>query len=74
MYAYAADKMTVLAPGQTTGTLFDTVKFINIIEEQLDGQDLDILIETMGIQTADLGTENPEEIYNIILNQQDVPQ
>ena len=74
VYAYAADKMTVLAPGQTTATLFDTVKFINIIEEQLDGQDLDILIETMGIQTADLGTENPEEIYNIILNQQDVPQ
>ena len=74
VYAYAADKMTVLAPGQTTATLFDTVKFINIIEEQLDGQDLDILIDTMGIQTADLGTENPEEIYNIILNQQDVPQ
>ena len=74
VYAYAADKMTVLAPGQTTATLFDTVKFINIIEEQLDGQDLDILIDTMGIQTADLGTENPEEIYNIILNQQDAPQ
>ena len=50
------------------------VKFINIIEEQLDGQDLDILIDTMGIQTADLGTENPEEIYNIILNQQNAPQ
>lgn len=74
VYAYAGDKMTVLSPGQTTGTLFDTVKFINIIEEQLDGQDLDIIIDTMGIQTADLGTENPNEIYNIILNQQDVPQ
>ena len=74
VYAYAGDKMTALAPGQSTGTLFDTVKFINIIEEQLDGQDLDIVIDTMGIQTADLGTENPNEIYNIILNQQDVPQ
>ena len=74
VYAYAGDKMTVLSPGQTTGTLFDTVKFINIIEEQLDGQDIDILIDTMGIQTADLGTESPNEIYNIILNHQDVPQ
>ena len=74
VYAYAADKMTVLSPGQITGTLFDTVKFINIIEEQLDGQDIDILIDTLGIQTADLGTESPNEIYNIILNQQDAPQ
>ena len=73
VYAYAGDKMTVLSPGQSTITLFDTVKFINIIEEQLDGQDLDIVIETMGIQTADLGTESPLEIYNIIMNQQDVP-
>ena len=74
VYAYAGDKMTVLAPGSSTGTLFDTVKFINIIEEQLDGQDLDIVIETMGIQTADLGTESPVEIYNIIMNQEEVPQ
>ena len=66
--------MTILAPGQTTGTLFDTVKFINIIEEQLDGQDLDIVVDTMGIQTDDLGTDSPLEIYNIIMNQQDVPQ
>ena len=74
VYAYAGDKMTVLAPGSSTGTLFDTVKFINIIEEQIDGQDLDIVIETMGIQTADLGTESPVEIYNIIMNQEEVPQ
>ena len=74
VYAYAGDKMTVLKPGASTPTIFDTVKFINIIEEQLDGQDLDIVIETMGIQTADLGTESPIEIYNIIMNQQDVPQ
>ena len=73
VYAYAGDKMTVLKPGASTPTIFDTVKFINIIEEQLDGQDLDIVIETMGIQTADLGTESPIEIYNIIMNQQDVP-
>lgn len=70
VYAYAGDKMTALAPGQTTGSLFDTVKFINIIEEQLDGQSLDIDIDTMGIQTADLGTDSPIEIYNIIMNQQ----
>ena len=70
VYAYAADKMTVLKPGQSTAALFDTVKFINVVEEQLDGQSLDIVVDTMGIQTADLGTEAPLEIYNIIVNQQ----
>lgn len=70
VYAYGNDKMTVLKPGQSTTTLFDTVKFINIIEEQLDRQNLEIVIDTMGIQTADLGTDNPLEIYNIIMNQQ----
>ena len=70
IYAYAGDKMTALKPGETTATIFDTVKFINIVEEQLDGQSLDIQVNTMGIQTADLGTESPLEIYNIIMNQQ----
>ena len=70
IYAYAGDKMTALKPGETTATIFDTVKFINIVEEQLDGQSLDIQVDTMGIQTADLGTESPLEIYNIIMNQQ----
>ena len=70
----AGDKMTALKPGETTATIFDTVKFINIVEEQLDGQSLDIQVDTMGIQTADLGTDSPLEIYNIIMNQQDIPQ
>ena len=74
IYAYAGDKMTALKPGETTATIFDTVKFINIVEEQLDGQSLDIQVDTMGIQTADLGTDSPLEIYNIIMNQQDIPQ
>lgn len=65
-----SDKLRTLAAGQTTGTLFDKVKFINVIEGQVDGQDLDIDVDVMAIQTADLGTDDPAEIYQIIVNQQ----
>lgn len=72
VYAYVdgSDKLRTLAAGQTTGTLFDKVKFINVIEGQVDGQDLDIDVDVMAIQTADLGTDDPAEIYQIIVNQQ----
>lgn len=73
VYAFAteAGEMFQLKPGKTTVPVFDKVKFINVVEEQLDGSDLNIDINTMGIQTVDLGTSNPLEIYNIIMNQQE---
>lgn len=72
-YVDSNGKMSALKPGAATNALFDSVRFINIVEEQIDGQELDIDIDTMGIQIADLGTEDPMAIYNIIMNQQSVP-
>lgn len=73
VYAFAteAGEMYALQPGTTTVPVFDKVKFINVVEEQLDGSELNIDVNTMGIQTVDLGTSNPIEIYNIIMNQQE---
>lgn len=53
IYVYAYDK--VLKPEQTTGTLFDTVKFLNIIEGQLDTQQIDMPIRAYAIQTSYTG-------------------
>lgn len=62
-------KMKTLESQEMTNTLFDSVKFINVVEEQLDEQDLNIDVNAMGIQISDLGTEDPLAIYNIIMNQ-----
>lgn len=53
IYVYAYDK--VLKPEQTTGTLFDTVKFLNIIEDQLDTQQIDMPVRAYAIQTSYTG-------------------
>lgn len=71
IYAFvgADDKLATLSPNVKTNALFDKVKFANIIEEQVDGDALDIIVETLGIQTADLGTDDSLEVFNIIMNQ-----
>lgn len=53
IYVYAYDK--VLKPEETTGSLFDTVKFLNIIEGQLDTQQLDMPVRAYAIQTSYTG-------------------
>lgn len=72
-YIYAFEgtggKMTTVNPNGKTAPVFNSVKFINVVEEQLDGEDLQIVAEAMGIQVADLGTEDPLEIFNIVLKQ-----
>lgn len=70
IYAYVGsdNKMKKLSPNEATNSLFDNVKFINIVEGQLNSNNLEIPVEVLAIQIADLGSEVPEEILDIILN------
>lgn len=67
IYAYSDANGTLkkLAKSEKTNAVFDSVKFINIVDEQQSGVNLDIDVDGIGIQTADLGTDNPLQIYNI---------
>lgn len=70
IYAYSDANGTLkkLAKSEKTNAVFDSVKFINIVDEQQSGVNLDIDVDGIGIQTADLGTDNPLQIYNIAVN------
>ena len=73
VYVYAYDQ--VLKPEQTTEKLFDSIKFLNIIEGQLDGQQLSIPVRAYAIQTAYTGgdggsvKEKAREDYGKYVNQ-----
>lgn len=69
-YAYVgADKnMMALKPNTTTSALFKSVTFINAVEGQLDNKELSIDINVMGIQTNDLKTVKPSEVFTIVKN------
>lgn len=71
IYAYenADGTLKTLKKSEKTTTLFDNVKFINIVDEQESGTDQNIEVNGVGIQTADLGTTDPLEIYNIAIKQ-----
>lgn len=73
LYVYGtADKCTALKKDVTTPTLFDTVTFANIIEDQgLEEATLNIVINAYGIQTSDVngGTVDPDMIWAVIDNQ-----
>ena len=72
-YTYAYKK--ILKPQETSETLFDTVKFLNLIEGQLDGQTLEIPVRAYAIQTSYTGGSSdnlPEQIkaaYEKYVNQ-----
>ena len=75
--AYAQDKnMTALPKGAKTETVFknNKVALANIIEIA-DKETLNIPVKAYAIQTTDLigtdgkGTDNPEQIFNLIKNQ-----
>ncbi len=55
--------MKMLKPEQTTNTLFDTVKFLNMIEGQMDEKESEIPIRAYAIQTSYTGgsSENVSE-------------
>lgn len=52
-YTYAYKK--ILKPQETSESLFDTVKFLNLIEGQLDGQTFEIPVRAYAIQTSYTG-------------------
>ena len=60
---------------ESEGSLFDTVKFLNIIEGQLDGQQLEIPIRAYAIQTSYTGgdaasvVEQARNAYQKYVNQ-----
>lgn len=73
VYVYAYNQ--VLKPEQTTEKLFDSVRFLNVIEGQLDGQQLNIPVRAYAIQTAYTGGEGEtvqdqaREAYRKYVNQ-----
>ena len=73
LYVYGtADKCTALKKDATTPTLFDTVTFVNLVEDQgLEEATLDIVVNAYGIQTTDVngGTVDPDMIWDVIDNQ-----
>ena len=72
-YTYAYKK--ILKPQETSESLFDTVKFLNLIEGQLDGQTFEIPVRAYAIQTSYTGGSSdnlPEQIkaaYEKYVNQ-----
>ena len=73
VYVYAYDK--ILKPEQTTEPLFDMVKFLNIIEGQLDTQQISIPVRAYAIQSSYTGgdkdsiPEQAKEAYKKYVNQ-----
>lgn len=55
-YTYAYKK--ILKPQETSEALFDTVKFLNLIEGQLDGQTFEIPVRAYAIQTSYTGSSS----------------
>ncbi len=53
IYTYAYNM--ILKPGETTIPLFQKIRFLNIVEGQLDGEKLDMTVRAYGIQTVNTG-------------------
>ena len=73
IYVYAYNE--ILQPEQITEALFDSVKFLNIVEGQLDEQQLNIPIRAYAIQASYTGgdfssvTEQAKVAYEKYVNQ-----
>lgn len=73
IYVYAYNE--ILKPDQTTAPLFESVKFLNIIEGQIDGQQLNIPVRAYAIQTSYTGgdsenvTDQARTAYEKYVNQ-----
>lgn len=68
VYAYATgDALTALVSEAETPTLFDTIKFANIVENEKFAKDkLDVTVKSYGIQTTNLGETTPEKVWDIV--------
>ncbi|MDO4648679.1 MAG: TasA family protein [Eubacteriales bacterium] len=58
-YFYAYNE--ILKPGKTTSPLFEKVKFVNLIEGQMDGETITIPLHAYAIQSANTG-DNKETV------------
>lgn len=68
VYAYATgNTLTALDSDKETPTLFDTIKFANIVEnEEFAKNKLDVTVKSYGIQTTNLGETTPEKVWDIV--------
>lgn len=53
IYLFSYDK--ILANGESTNTLFDTMTFANVIEGQIEGENYNVYVHAFAIQTANTG-------------------
>ena len=69
-YTYVYYYNEKVAPNTTTGTLFDSVTFANVIEKQIDSTEQQIDIEAYAIQVDNLPADTTiAKAYDIYLNQ-----
>lgn len=70
VYAYVGDdgNMKGLEPGSATGPVFGSVTFINAVEGQLENDSLVIDVDAMGIQTGDIQSRLPADVYRLLNN------
>ncbi len=68
-YAYtnADNTMKALSPLGVTAPVFDSVRFINMVEGELSSNNLSINVIARGIQTDGLNTTDPEEVYALVM-------
>ena len=59
--------MKALSPLGVTAPVFDSVRFINMVEGELSSNNLSINVIARGIQTDGLNTTDPEEVYALIM-------
>lgn len=69
VYAYAADnEMTEVATGESV-TLFETIKFADVAEGDFEGDNLDVVVKSLAIQTTNLDTTAPAGLWVFVNNQ-----
>lgn len=72
-YAYGTSTAcTALAPEATTSqAVFDKIKFVNVIEGQVDKETFDVDVKAYGIQTENVngGKTNPTDVWTVVNNQ-----
>lgn len=72
LYVYGSDEIcTELTVGTATPSLFDTVTFANVVENQaLEGKTLEIIVKAYGIQTTNIngGKAAPADVWTVLWN------
>ena len=69
VYAYGtADAMTEVAVNADV-TLFNTIKFADVAEGDFEGENLNVVVKGLAIQTDNLDTTVPANLWNFVNNQ-----